>query len=651
MKPPPLMLGAVLLFWGWRTNMLWVGLIAGGLLEVSHLVRGRWAFTDKEFNRLWDICTVLFLGLAVYLRFSEDISSAAYKFFEWMPLVFYPMVLGYTYSVRDAVPMKAFSWLLRRKGAQGADRPVAFGWLYAIVCLVAAGATNGDDIGFFAGSAALIGWGLWVIRPRRLTTVAWCILFLSIAGVAYYGQSRMLEVQAYFENKVSELIVKFGARRDFDPTQSQTAMGEIGALKQSSRVVLKLKAEQGAVPERILECTYGRLDRTTWRGGNARTFDSVAVEPDTTTWNLVSNAPVRAAVRIIQRVNRKDAFLAVPSGTKQLRELTAGAVETNRLGVIRVRDNPGLLNFVARYGRNDMEAFLNPRGEDADNVEAIRQIAEELNIDHLSDREKLPAIVNFFQRNFRYTTYQQARDRGLHRRSPLSYFLLNSRAGHCEYFASATVLLLRHYGLPSRYATGYAVQELAREEDAYIIRERHGHAWAMVYLDGEWVEVDSTPSGWAEAEATEFSGFQDIKDAWGRFLFGFLEWRWLGDWSFIRLAAPWMVIPLAGFLIWRIFGRTMSRQAPPIRATETWPGADSEFFQLERRLAKTGFGRLNEETTAAWLQRLRQDQPQLSDSLPNLIRLHQKYRFGGEGILPAERDELRSAVRQCLARV
>src|SRR6185369_15972299 len=151
-----------------------------------------------------------------------------------------PMILGYTYSSREAVPMKTFSWLLRRKGAQGGDRGVAFGWIYIVVCLVAAGATNAQDIWFFIGCAGLIGWALWVNRPRRLSAVSWAILFLAVAGVAFYGQSRMTEAQAYVENKISEFIVKFAGRRDFDPNQAQTSMGRIGALKQSSEIVMKV---------------------------------------------------------------------------------------------------------------------------------------------------------------------------------------------------------------------------------------------------------------------------------------------------------------------------------------------------------------------------------------------------------------------------
>jgi hypothetical protein len=655
MKPPPFILGAALLFWGWRTGMFWLGASAGLLIELSQAIRGRWNFTDKEFNRLWDVCTVLFVGAAIYLRFSEDVTSAAYKFFEWMPLIFYPMVLGYAYSVRDAVPMKTFSWLLRRKGAQGGDRGVAFGWVYIVVCLVAAGATNAQDIWFFIGSAGLIGWGLWANRPQRLPPVWWAVLFLAIAGVSFYGQSRMLEMQAYFENKISEFIVKFAGRRDFDPTQAQTSMGRIGALKQSSAVVMKVKPEHGRIPEKILECTYGRLEGTTWKGagfgGGRGQFDPVSVEPDATSWTLSSNATIKGAVRIIQKVNRKSALLAVPFGTKQFKELTAGAVETNRVGVVRVKDNPGLLNFVARYGTVTRLGWQNPSDVPDDEANAIEKIANELKIDELDDAEKAKAIEKFFANNFHYTTYQKARELGLHDQTPLSHFLLKTRAGHCEYFATATVLLLWHYKIPARYATGYAVEELTRANDAYIIRERHGHAWAVAYIDGQWKEVDSTPSGWAEAEASEFPGYEDLKDAWSSFLFGFMEWRWLGDWSFLRLAAPWLVIPLTAFLVWRIFGRRMTREERPIRETQLWPGADSEFFTLDRKLAKRGLARENNETTETWLARVAPDMPPVEELLATIVRLHQKYRFGGEALEASERDRLRQSVQLCLARL
>ena len=653
MKPPPLIMGAALMFWGWRVDMLALGAVAGGLIELTNGIKARWDFTDKEFNRLWDICTIIFLLVAAYLRFSEEVTSGAYKFFQWLPLVFYPMALGYFYGIREGVPMKAFSWFMRRKGATGADRPIAFGWVYFAVCLISAGASNVRDVLYYIGFAALSGWALWTVRPRRIPSWAWITVFLVIASVGFYGQARMQDLQAFFEEKASEMFVKFG-RREYDSSQSRTAMGRIGALKQSSRIVLKVKKEIGEMPERLRQSTFTRLDGTVWRGNQRSGFEQLIVEPDLTTWTLMTNVEPDSAVRIVERVNRKSALLSVPLGTVKFRDLAVGSVETNIHAVVRTLENPGLLDYSAQFGKIFPERPPSGRYDDdipPEEIAAITTVAEELDIDALPDAEKTRAIVNFFQEKFRYTTYQTARRLGLHASTPLSDFLLKTRAGHCEYFATATVLLLRHYDIPARYATGYAVQESSKEDDFFIVRERHGHAWAVAFVEGRWVEVDSTPAGWDQAEREEFPFYQGWKERWERFTFGFLEWRWLGDWGVMRVVAPFLAAPLIGFLAWRIFGRRMFQRTTRPRDMHSWPGADSEYFLLEKRLAKAGLARGNEETTGQWLGRVTQETPTLAETLSRIVRLHYKYRFNPEGLESAEREELRKLVRSCLGRV
>ena len=95
-------------------------------------------------------------------------------------------------------------------------------------------------------------------------------------------------------------------------------------------------------------------------------------------------------------------------------------------------------------------------------------------------------------RHFRYTLYLSGARPG---RTALEEFLLTTRAGHCEYFATATALLLREAGVPARYAVGYAVHEWSRVEGRWIVRARDAHAWALAWVDGAWVEVDTTPLG------------------------------------------------------------------------------------------------------------------------------------------------------------
>lgn len=77
---------------------------------------------------------------------------------------------------------------------------------------------------------------------------------------------------------------------------------------------------------------------------------------------------------------------------------------------------------------------------------------------------------------------------------PLSDFILNRRAAHCQYFASAVVVMARAVGLPSRFVGGFYAHE--PDDQSTIVRQRDAHAWAEVYIDGQgWITVDATPAG------------------------------------------------------------------------------------------------------------------------------------------------------------
>ena len=76
---------------------------------------------------------------------------------------------------------------------------------------------------------------------------------------------------------------------------------------------------------------------------------------------------------------------------------------------------------------------------------------------------------------------------------PMSDFILNDRAAHCEYFASAMVMMARSAGICARFVTGYYAHE--REGNQTVVRGRDAHAWAECWVDGTgWVTVDATPS-------------------------------------------------------------------------------------------------------------------------------------------------------------
>lgn len=83
------------------------------------------------------------------------------------------------------------------------------------------------------------------------------------------------------------------------------------------------------------------------------------------------------------------------------------------------------------------------------------------------------------------------------------YFLFVGGQGYCQHFATAAALMYRMYGIPSRYAAGYAVSpdSFVRTADGTyeaVVTDAQAHAWVEIYRDG---------AGWVPAEMTPPAGF------------------------------------------------------------------------------------------------------------------------------------------------
>jgi transglutaminase-like putative cysteine protease len=81
---------------------------------------------------------------------------------------------------------------------------------------------------------------------------------------------------------------------------------------------------------------------------------------------------------------------------------------------------------------------------------------------------------------------------------PVADFLFNTRQGHCEYFASAMVLMLRSRRVPARLVNGFQTGEYNDAADVYTVRQSDAHSWVEVYFpreghNGLWVAFDPTP--------------------------------------------------------------------------------------------------------------------------------------------------------------
>ncbi|MEW6356311.1 MAG: DUF3488 and transglutaminase-like domain-containing protein [Planctomycetota bacterium] len=85
---------------------------------------------------------------------------------------------------------------------------------------------------------------------------------------------------------------------------------------------------------------------------------------------------------------------------------------------------------------------------------------------------------------------------------PISDFLLKQKQGHCEYFASGMVIMLRALGIPARMVNGFHGGEWNEFGGFYIVRQNNAHSWVEAYFeDSGWQTFDPTP---AVAEALPF---------------------------------------------------------------------------------------------------------------------------------------------------
>jgi hypothetical protein len=234
----------------------------------------------------------------------------------------------------------------------------------------------------------------------------------------------------------------------------------------------------------------------------------------------------------------------------------------------------------------------------------------------------------------------------------VGHFLRQTRAGHCEYFATATTLLLRQLEIPTRYAVGYAVHETSGR--GYVVRLRDAHAWCLVWNPETrvWDDFDTTPASWFAEEAKRASAFQWLSDVRSRLAFEFAKFRW-GQ-SNIRQYLLLAIVPGLALLLYQILFRRGRRKQKTAASADTerfdWPGLDSEFYQLEKQLGERGVPRGASEPLNEWLARVA-TMPGLAElgaPLQEILRLHYRYRFDPLGLGAEDREGLQREVKSCL---
>jgi hypothetical protein len=129
-----------------------------------------------------------------------------------------------------------------------------------------------------------------------------------------------------------------------------------------------------------------------------------------------------------------------------------------------------------------------------------------------SAKARADAVERFLQSEYRYSLNSGIL---IHTVDPVAWFLLEGKEGHCEFFAGAMVVMLRHLGVPARMVGGYSGGDLSPDGDQLVVREANAHAWVEAWLgDGiGWVSYDPTPPSGVPGLGS-VTGWERVRWAW-----------------------------------------------------------------------------------------------------------------------------------------
>lgn len=139
--------------------------------------------------------------------------------------------------------------------------------------------------------------------------------------------------------------------------------------------------------------------------------------------------------------------------------------------------------------------------------------------------EKADKIEKYLQTNYSYSLEPSQ----LEQPQPIATFLFESKKGHCEYFASAMVVMLRTLGIPSRIVNGFRANEYNDIGGDYIIRGKDAHSWVEAHsLKYGWQTYDPTPASSQTTPQhrllTTINNYLDAFELfWGEWVLGYDE--------------------------------------------------------------------------------------------------------------------------------
>ncbi len=300
-------------------------------------------------------------------------------------------------------------------------------------------------------------------------------------------------------------------------------LDSIGSARASRQVLLRMRFAPQPRPRREIRIkadTYDLYDGRTWRA-NPNPFP-IAPDPGGTFRLGLGSARQQAEIWLLPwnstALPLPVQALGVAVRAPALARDRGGAVSLYFVPATILRydvdlaDRPVLDGLPPpRFDRPD-EASLDSRGV----TPRIATLAAQV-MGTGTALERAQRLEQHLSTRYGYTTEFVGRSGQL----ALEDFLFRTRRGHCEFFATAMVVMLRSQGIPARFVTGFLGGEENTFEGYYIVRESNAHAWVEAWIDGRgWEVFDPTPAA-GRPGASERDLPLLLSEAWD-----YLSFRW-----------------------------------------------------------------------------------------------------------------------------
>jgi transglutaminase-like putative cysteine protease len=305
----------------------------------------------------------------------------------------------------------------------------------------------------------------------------------------------------------------FGRTTGFSP---DVDLGKLGRLTLSQEVALTVRSLHGD----LIRDDWARLRGTAFDQVMAGSFvprrtDLRELKPSKgVVWLRADVTSLDGLTELDVDLLRPRRYLMLPPGTvavqaetSMVRDLYGGVLIGYRRG------KP--LNYRIWVGDPRPSEIAPPTSRDLllpRDHPGVRAIARSVAGSLPSSRARADAVERHLQTEYRYSLNSGVR---ISNTDPVAWFLLEGREGHCEFFAGAMVVLLRHLQVPARMVAGYSGGDLSPDGDELVVREANAHAWVEVWLgeDQGWVSFDPTPATGVPVLGS-VSGMERIRWAW-----------------------------------------------------------------------------------------------------------------------------------------